>query len=276
MGRIGAHASVAGGLPNAVTKQIEYDGTCGQIFTHSPRVWKTRAIPSEELAEFRSETDTHDIGPWVIHASYLVNLSTPRSELRTKSIEAMQYELNVAAECDIPFVNVHLGAHTGAGVEEGLSNATSAINELDVPSGVTILLETDAGSGTKLGDTFSHLQTVIENCSHDLGVCLDTAHVFAAGYDISTAAGVDALFEEFDAVVGRSRLRFVHLNDSKHACGTNKDEHAHIGEGKIGVDGMTAFLTHEVTADLPLVLETPTENGKSFAWNIQRVRDLRA
>ncbi|QLG63776.1 deoxyribonuclease IV [Halorarum salinum] len=273
--RVGAHESIAGGVSNAVDDLLEDGGNCGQIFTHSPQVWNHGEIDDEEVERFRKSSDENDVGPWVIHSSYLVNLCTPKDDLRRKSIESMQKEVDAADRLGVPYVNVHLGAHTGAGVEGGLDNAASALEELDVPNGVTVLVESDAGSGTKLGGEFEHLAGVLDRCDLDLDVCLDTAHAFAAGYDLSTAEGVEETVAELDDVVGLEHLKYVHLNDSKHACGTHKDEHAHIGEGLIGEEGMRAFLNHEDLRCVPLALETPTENGKSFAWNIQRVKELR-
>jgi deoxyribonuclease-4 len=273
--RVGAHASIAGGVHNAIDEQREYDGNCGQIFSHSPQVWQDPSIGDDEAGQFRDGAANHDIGPWVIHSSYLVNLCTPKDDLREKSVDSMQKEVDAAAKLEIDYVNVHLGAHTGAGVDGGLDNAASALDELDVPDGVTVLVESDAGSGTKLGGDFEHLATVLERCRQDLEVCLDTAHMFAAGYDLSTPAAVDETLAEFDDVVGAEKLACVHLNDSKHDCGTNKDEHAHVGEGKIGEDGIRAFVNHDLIRDVPLVLETPTEDGKSFAWNVERVKELR-
>jgi deoxyribonuclease-4 len=273
--RVGAHESIRGGVANAVDRQIDDGGNCGQIFTHSPQVWQDPNIDDDDAAAFRDRSAEHDVGPWVIHSSYLVNLCTPKDDLREKSVDSMQREIDAAAALEIPYVNVHLGAHTGAGEQQGLDNAVSALDELDVPTEVTVLVESDAGSGTKLGDDFAHLGYVLEESTQDLEVCLDTAHAFAAGYDLSTPAGVDEALAELDAEVGVENLAYVHLNDSKHACGTNKDEHAHIGEGEIGEAGMRAFVNHAAVADVPLVVETPTEDGKGFAWNIQRVRDLR-
>jgi deoxyribonuclease-4 len=273
--RVGAHASIAGGVHNAVDEQREYGGNCGQIFSHSPQVWQDPNIDEENATQFRDESATDDIGPWVIHSSYLVNLCTPKDDLREKSIDSMQKEVDAADLLGIEYVNVHLGAHTGAGVEGGLDNAASALDELDVPAGVTVLVESDAGSGTKLGDEFEHLAAVLDRSEQDLEVCLDTAHMFAAGYDLSTPEAVDETIAEFDDVVGLDKLACVHLNDSKHGCGTNKDEHAHIGEGLIGEEGMKSFVNHEAVRDVPLVLETPTEDGKGFAWNVERVTELR-
>jgi len=273
--RVGAHVSIAGGVDNAVENQVAVGGNCGQIFTHSPQVWQDPNIGDEEAARFREGTARELEGPWVIHTSYLVNLCTPKEGLREKSLDSMQTEVDAAATLEIPYVNVHLGAHTGAGVEGGLDNAAAVIDAVDVPDGVTILVESDAGAGTKLGGEFEHLAGVIDRTETEIGVCLDTAHVFAAGYDLSTPAAVDETLAAFDDVVGREYLEYVHLNDSKHACGTNKDEHAHIGEGHIGEAGMERFLNHPDVADVPLALETPTEDGKGFAWNVDRVRKLR-
>ena len=273
--RVGAHESIAGGVFNAVESQLEDGGNCGQIFTHSPQVWQDPDIGDDEAEQFRSLSEENDVGPWVIHSSYLVNLCTPKDGLREKSVDSMQKEVDAAAKLDIPYVNVHLGAHTGAGVEGGLDNAVSALDELDVPDGVTVLIESDAGSGTKLGGDFEHLAYVLAESEQDLEVCVDTAHAFAAGYDLSSADAVEETVAEFGDVVGLDRLACVHLNDSKHDCGTNKDEHAHIGEGFIGEEGMSAFVNHPDLADVPLVLETPHEDGRGFAWNIQKVKELR-
>lgn len=273
--RIGAHASIAGGVANAVDRQLEEGGNCGQIFSHSPQVWQSPSIDPDDATAFREATTAADIGPWLIHTSYLVNLCTPKDDLREKSIASMQEEVDAASALGLPYVNVHLGAHTGAGETQGLANAVDALDAVDVPEDVTILIESDAGSGTKLGGAFEHLATVLDESTHDLGMCLDTAHAFAAGYDISTAAGVDETVAALASTVGLDRLAAIHLNDSKHACGTNKDEHAHIGEGEIGEAGMQAVITHPELATVPMVLETPTEDGRSFAWNIQKVRSLR-
>ena len=274
--RVGAHTSIAGGVQNAVTEQLEYGGNCGQIFSSSPQVWAGPSIDDEDAAEFRELTEEHGVGPWVIHTSYLVNLCTPKEGLREKSLNSMQEEVDTAARLGIPYVNVHLGAHTGAGVEGGLENAVSVLDDVEVPDGVTILVESDAGSGTKLGGQFWHLGQVCDESRHDLEVCVDTAHAWAAGYDLSTPEGVEETIEEFDAEVGLDRLACFHLNDSKHGRGTNKDEHAHVGLGEIGETGMRAVVNHPDLQDVPFVLETPTEDGKSFEWNVQRVRELRA
>jgi deoxyribonuclease-4 len=273
--KVGAHVSIAGGVDNAVERQLDVGGNCGQIFTTSPQVWQHPDIEDEEAERFREGTLEKLEGPWVIHSSYLVNLCTPKDDLREKSIASMQAEVDAADTLGIEYVNVHLGAHTGAGVEQGLDNAASALDELDIPDSVTVLVESDAGSGTKLGGDFEHLADVIDRTGQDIDVCVDTAHAFAAGYDLSTPSGVDDTVAEFDDVVGLEHLQCIHLNDSKHECGTNKDEHAHIGEGLIGEAGMERLINHEDLADVPLVLETPSEDGKGFEWNVERAKELR-
>jgi len=273
---VGAHVSIAGGVDNAVERQLDVGGNCGQIFTTSPQVWQEPSIEDDEAERFRSESEESGVGPWVIHSSYLVNLATPKEDLREKSRRSMQAELDAAARLGIEYVNVHLGAHTGAGVEGGLDNAAGVVDSLEVPEDVTLLIESDAGSGTKLGGEFEHLEAVLDRADQDLAVCLDTAHAFSAGYDLSTPEAVEESLAEFDDVVGFENLACVHLNDSKHSCGTNKDEHAHIGEGEIGEDGMRAFVNHDAIRDVPIVLETPTEDGRGFAWNIDTVRELRS
>ncbi|AFZ73661.1 deoxyribonuclease IV [Natronobacterium gregoryi] len=285
---VGAHVSISGSrvssddetppyddIRNAVHRQRSFGGNCGQIFTTSPQVWAQPEISNEAAGGFREESDELLEGPWVIHSSYLVNLCTPKEDLRRKSKASMQAELDAAEKLGVPYVNVHLGAHTGAGVEGGLDNAAGVIDDLDVPADVQILIESDAGSGTKLGGEFEHLAGIIDRTETDIGICIDTAHTLVAGNDLTTPEAVDETVGRFDDVVGLEYLEYIHLNDSKHDVGTHKDEHAHIGEGYIGEDGIQAIVTHPDLRDLPFALETPTEDGRGFAWNIEKVKELR-
>ncbi len=286
--KVGAHVSISGSrvssdtetppyddVRNAVHRQLAFGGNCGQIFTTSPQVWAEPEISDEAAEGFQAETAELLEGPWVIHSAYLVNLCTPKDGLRKKSKSSMQAELDAAAKLGVPYVNVHLGAHTGAGVEGGLENAASLIDELEVPDGVEILIESDAGSGTKLGGEFAHLAGIIERTDTEIGICIDTAHTLVAGNDLTTPEAVDETIQRFDEEVGLEYLKYIHLNDSKHDVGTHKDEHAHIGEGYIGEDGIAALINHPDLQDLPFALETPTEDGRGFAWNIEKVRELR-
>ncbi|KDE58407.1 endonuclease IV [Halostagnicola sp. A56] len=286
--KVGAHVSISGSrvssddetppyddIRNAVHRQLAFGGNCGQVFTTSPQVWAQPEISEEAAEGFKEETDDELEGPWVIHSAYLVNLCTPKEDLRRKSTESMQAELDAAERLGIPYVNVHLGAHTGAGVEGGLDNAAGVIDDLEVPEDVTILIESDAGSGTKLGGKFAHLAGIIDRTETDIGICIDTAHTLVAGNDLTTPAAVDETIGRFDDEVGLEYLEYIHLNDSKHDVGTHKDEHALIGEGYIGEDGMRAIVNHPDLRNLPFALETPTEDGRGFAWNIEKVKELR-
>ncbi|MFU8869894.1 deoxyribonuclease IV [Natronococcus sp.] len=286
--KVGAHVSISGSrvssddetppygdIRNAVHRQVAFGGNCGQVFTTSPQVWAQPEISEEAAEGFREESDELLEGPWVIHSSYLVNLCTPKDDLREKSKESMQAELDAAEKLGIPYVNVHLGAHTGAGVEGGLDNAASLIDELDVPEDVQILIESDAGSGTKLGGEFAHLAGIIDRTDEDIGICIDTAHTLVAGNDLTTPESVDETVGRFDDEIGLEHLEYIHLNDSKHDVGTHKDEHALIGEGYIGEDGIRAIVNHPDLRELPFALETPTEDGKGFAWNIEKTKELR-
>ncbi len=285
---VGAHVSISGSrvssdtetppyddIRNAISRQLAFGGNCGQIFTTSPQVWAQPEISDEAAVGFQEETDEKLEGPWVIHSAYLVNLCTPKDGLRQKSIDSMQAELDAAERLGVPYVNVHLGAHTGAGVEGGLDNAAGVIADLEVPDDVEILIESDAGSGTKLGGEFEHLAGIIERTDEEIGICIDTAHTLVAGNDLTTPEAVNETLERFDNVVGLEYLKYIHLNDSKHDVGTHKDEHAHIGEGYIGEDGMRAIVNHPALEDVPFALETPTEDGRGFAWNIEKVKALR-
>lgn len=274
--QIGAHVSVAGGVDNAIQNQLDVGGNCGQIFTTSPQVWETPTITDEQASAFRTGVSDHGLEPWMIHSSYLVNLCTPKEDLREQSVRSLQAELDAATRLDIPYVNVHLGAHTGAGVEQGLGNAATAIDQLDVPESVSLVIESDAGAGTKLGADFDELAAVQERTTTPLEFCVDTAHLYAAGYDLATPAAVDETIAAFDDIVGVDDLVAVHLNDSKHGCGTHKDEHAHLGDGELGDTGIGAVINHPDLRALPFILETPTEDGRSYAWNVQKARELRA
>ncbi len=286
--KIGAHVSISGSrvssdtetppyddVRNAVHRQVAFGGNCGQIFTTSPQVWAQAEIEPKAASGFQAETEELLDGPWVIHSAYLVNLCTPKDDLREKSMASMQAELDAAEQLGVPYVNVHLGAHTGAGVEGGLDNAASVIDDLEVPEDVMILIESDAGSGTKLGGEFEHLAGIIDRTDEEIGICIDTAHTLVAGNDLTTPEAVDETIERFDDVVGLEHLKYLHLNDSKHDVGTHKDEHAHLGEGYIGEDGVRAIINHPDLRELPFALETPTEDGRGFAWNIEKARELR-
>ena len=277
MFRLGAHVSISGGVQNAVSRQVDLGGTCGQIFVESPRTWSTSEIDDADAEAFKEAVEAEDVRPWIVHGTYLINFATPKDDLAEKSVDCVQAELDAAAKLDIPYYVFHPGAHTGAGVDTGIENVGKRLSRLDVPEKTTVLLEDTAGKGTTLGTTMADLDDMVQHSEvgyDDVGVCLDTCHLWAAGYDFSTDAGMDDLVAEIDDTVGLDNVHYLHLNDSKHPLGSEKDEHAHVGEGDIGDDGFATFVNHEAVRDLPMVLETPVDD-KGYAWNVEKVRSLR-
>lgn len=277
MFRIGAHVSISGGYVKAVGRLVDLGGNCGQIFAGSPRGWKVSQPEKEESKDFRRETEEEAIRPWLVHGTYLINFATPKKELAEKSVNAVQGELNAAASLGVPYYVFHPGAHTGAGEEQGVLNIGERLSKLNIPDGVKLLLENTAGKGTTLGKTFDQLDRMVEVSDHDyskLGVCLDTCHMYAAGYDITDKEKLDEMVQSVGEAVGLDNVHFLHLNDSKHPLGSEKDEHDHIGEGEIGLQGFELFINHDNLRDKPMVLETPVDE-KGFAWNIERCRELR-
>lgn len=273
---IGAHVSISGGVANAVDRERDLNGTVGQIFVGSPRGWAVSDLDPDDAAEFKSQTTDHDMGPWIVHGTYLVNFATPKDDLAEKSINTVQAELDACDTLDIPYYVFHPGSHTGAGVTQGTENVGHRLSELEIPDSTTVLLENTTGKGTSLGQTFDQLNEMVaasEYTYDDLGVCLDSCHLYAGGYDFTTQDEIDEMITEFDDVVGLENLHYLHLNDSKHPFDSEKDEHEHIGDGEIGDDGFELLLNHDDLRDLPMVLETPT-NGKGYEWNIEKVRSL--
>ena len=279
MFRIGAHVSIAGGFSNAVDRELELEGNCGQIFVGSPRGWATNEVDGEEAQAFMDAAEEHDVGPWVVHGTYLINLATPKDDLAEKSVDALQAEVDAAGALGIPYYVFHPGAHTGAGEETGVANVGERLSDVAIPDDVTVLLENTAGSGTTVGKRMADLAGMVEASDHGygpggLGVCLDTCHLYAAGYDFTTDAGMADLVDEVEETVGVEHVRYLHLNDSKHPLGSEKDEHEHVGEGEIGDEGFRRFVNHDALRGKPMVLETP-EDDKGYAWNIEKVRELR-
>lgn len=276
MVRVGGHVSISGGVSNAVSREAELGGTCGQIFVGSPQGWSVSEIQDEEASEFRSQADEQDIGPWIVHGTYLINFATPKDDLAEKSINTVQGELDACAALEIPYYVFHPGAHTGAGAETGVENVADRLSELDIPDTTTVLLENTAGKGTTVGRSFEELRRMVERSDYGedaLGYCLDSCHLFAAGYDFRTEADMESMIADIDDQLGVENVHYLHLNDSKHPLGSEKDEHEHIGEGEIGEAGFRQLITHDSFSDLPMVLETPVDD-KGYEWNIDMVREL--
>jgi deoxyribonuclease-4 len=277
MVQVGAHVSIGDGFDAAVAEQRTLGGTVGQVFVGSPRTWRVKDVDEDHRAAFQDAlADAGDVGPWIAHGTYLINFATPDEDLAAKSIDTVQGELDACATLGIPYYVFHPGAHTGAGAETGVENVADRLSELDIPEPTTLLLENTAGKGTTVGQTMAQLDRMVRESSHDYGdvqVCLDSCHLFAAGYDVRTAEGMDELVAEVDDVVGVDNVAYLHLNDSKHPLGSEKDEHAHVGEGEIGQAGFQQFVNHDAFRGLPMVLETPVDD-KGYAWNIEQIESL--
>ncbi len=287
MPRLGAHMSIAGGLPRVVDRAKASRCESLQIFTKSAGQWRARPLPAEEIALFRAKVAVSGIGPVVAHNSYLINLATAQPELRAQSIAALGEELDRAEVLGLTGLVMHPGSYTSGTEADGLRLIAEALDRLldERPHGKTmILLEHTAGQGTNLGHRFEHLAEIIQRLqsSPRVGVCLDTCHLLAAGYDICSAEGYAATFELFDRVVGLDRIRAFHLNDSKKPRGSRVDRHEHIGKRCLGLEPFRMLLNDDRFADHPMLLETPkleTAASKRRSdrdpWDARNLRTLR-
>jgi deoxyribonuclease-4 len=257
---LGAHESVAGGLHLAFDRLRRAGGEALQIFTRNQRQWHPPPLTAEEAGLFQQAWKGIGALPVASHASYLINLASGKQELRDKSITAFAAEINRCARLAIPFVVIHPGSHGGDGVEAGLVRFAGALDLalMESEPGVMILLETTAGQGTSLGSRFEELAGILARCRwpERLGVCVDTCHIFAAGYDIRTLPGYLQTMEEFDRLVGIETIRFFHLNDSKTPLASRVDRHEHIGQGAIGLRGFASLLNDPRFAGHPMIIET--------------------
>jgi deoxyribonuclease-4 len=268
MPRLGAHMSVAGGLPRAVERAIVHACDAFQIFAKNANQWRGRVISREEIREFRSTLEASGIGPVVSHASYLINLATAMPSLRAQSIEAMGDELDRAEALGLLGVVLHPGCYTRGSEAEGLELIAGALLELlrARRRGKTmVILEHTAGQGTSLGATFEQIASIIAKMNDHprVGVCLDTCHLLASGYDLRSPDGYDATFTQFGRLVGFDRLTLLHLNDSKKPLGSRVDRHAHIGEGCLGLEPFRRIVNDRRFRGLPMLLETPKTEGRS-------------
>ena len=274
--KVGAHVSVAGGAEKAIERQEEVGGNCGQIFAGSPRTWSVKEYEDSEASEFRDLREESGQEPYVIHSTYLVNLATPKDDLLEKSKACIQKELYAAEQLGVEYVVFHPGAHTGSGREAGIETIVSAVDDLDIPDSVTLLFENTAGKGTTLGKSFGELREMVEGTSQDnVGVCIDTCHAHAAGYELSNEQGFTDMIQEIKEDLGLENVEVLHLNDSKDERGSEKDNHEHIGEGNIGDKGFSNIVNSEAFEDVPMVLETPNTDEKGYKENIERIKELR-
>jgi len=260
--RLGAHLSIGGGLPRAVDRAEASGCEALQIFTKSAGQWRARELPPEEIALFKRRVRETRIRPVIAHNSYLINVAAGDATLRRKSIEALGEELDRANALGLDALVMHPGSYTSGTEEDGLRLIAEALAEVlaSRPDATTmLLLEQTAGQGTNLGHRFEHLAAILDRLggSPRVGVCLDTCHLLTAGYDVCSEEGYQDTFRRFGSIVGFSRLKAFHLNDSKKPCGSRVDRHEHIGKGCLGLEPFRRILNDRRFAKLPMLLETP-------------------
>jgi deoxyribonuclease-4 len=287
MPRLGAHLSIAGGLPRAVDRAVASKCEALQIFTKSVGQWRARPIPAEEIARFRRRVRETGIHPVVAHNSYLINIASANEALRAQSMAALGEELDRAAALGLDGLVMHPGSYTSGSEQQGLdliADGLRVLLEARPRARTRVLLEHTAGQGTNLGHRFEHLAYIIERLkkSGRVGVCLDTCHLLTAGYDMCSDAGYDATFAEFDRLVGLDRIKVFHLNDSKKPCGSRVDRHEHIGKGCLGLGPFRRLLNDSRFAGLPRLLETPKldtpesrRRGDVDPWDARNLRTLK-
>lgn len=275
----GAHESIAGGVFNAVI--LGQKATCDtiQMFNKSSNQWRAKKLESKEIDEFFRQIELTGVTVSVSHTSYLINIASPDPALNKKSTDALREELERCEVLRIPNLVLHPGSHVGSGEETGMNLIAENINAIfdALPDDkACLLLETTAGQGSNLGYTFEQLAYMIDRVEDKkrVGVCLDTCHIFAAGYPIIDPKDYKKTIKQFDDVIGLDRLKIIHVNDSLKEFGSKKDRHEHIGKGHIGLEGISNFVNDKRLAKVPMVLETPKE--EDLTEDIENLRVLRS
>ncbi len=276
---LGAHMSIAGGMGRAVERGADVGCDAIQVFTKSSNQWRARPLSDEEILEFKRLRDETGISPVVAHASYLINLASPDKDLYERSTSAFGEEVDRCETLGIPSLVAHPGSHMGAGEKAGIARVARALNRIlraRRRRHVQVLLETTAGQGDSVGHRFEHLREIMGGLESPdrVGVCLDTCHVFAAGYDLRTRRSYHAVMEEFDKIVGLERIRAFHLNDCKKELGCRVDRHEHIGKGFLGLDAFRWLMNDPRFDGIPMLLETP--KGKDYAEDRVNLAVLRS
>ena len=283
---VGCHLSIAKGFPDAIDEAEALGNNALQLFSHAPSVWRMKELTGASAARFRARRARSPIGFLAVHTMYLLNLASPDGELFERSMGALAEEVRRAGLLGADALVTHVGAHVGSGRKSGIARIVNALDRLvrssvwaETPD-VRLLLENTAGSGTTIGSSFNEFAEIFGSVTDTgrIGVCLDTCHAFAAGYDLRTRGAVDETLRSLDRTVGLGRLEMIHLNDSRFPLGSRRDRHAHIGRGEIGAKGIGSVVRHPFLRDVPFVLETPkTIDGRSDAdrINLETVRRLR-
>ncbi len=274
---MGLHLSIMGSIDRVVDRAVERGCNTLQMFSRNPRGWRSKSLDLEEVESFRVKVRSSGVWPVFVHTPYLLNLASPKEDVYGKSVEALKGELRRAGELRVPFVVSHLGSHLGHGKRKGFGRIVDAVNEAFsvVENDVVLLLENTAGTRNSLGSSFEDIEYIASRIEDRgrVGVCFDTCHAFAAGYDLVSRGAVEHTLGRFDEVIGLGELRLVHLNDSKGGLGAKIDRHEHIGMGKIGETGFSNILKSRL-GQFPLILETPIDERRSDIENLNKVRRL--
>lgn len=276
--RIGAHLTIAKGLPEAAELAASIGANTFAFFTRNPRGGAARAIGQEEIARWEAARAEKDIWRLVGHLPYTINLGAEPGKVRDFAIMALSEDLAKADAFGAEYLNVHPGSHGGAGAEAGVRRVVetlTAVFERYQPQRTMLLLETMAGQGNEVGGTIAELKGIIEGLGAPafLGVCLDSCHLLAAGHDLRTPAGVEKMLDDFDRVIGLDRVKAMHLNDSKFPLGSRRDRHEMLGKGHLGEDGVKAVIRNEFIRGLPIIVETPVDDYMEYAGEIRLVKE---
>jgi deoxyribonuclease-4 len=277
MVKVGVHVSIAGSLDLAVDRAKDAGCDVFQMFSRNPRGWNYPPLPEEISELFRKKIKTTGILA-VDHMPYLPNLASPKEDVYEKSVATLKAELDRCGMLGIPYLVTHLGHHLGDGMAGGRERVIRAIDSALAASEskTMLILENTAGEKNSVGSSFEHIRGIIDGLADTarIGVCFDTCHAFAAGYELRTPEGIAATLGQFDEQVGLANLRVIHLNDTKGEKGSGLDRHEHIGMGFIGEDGFRHILHNPVFAALPLICETPVDERRDDRGNIAKVREL--
>jgi deoxyribonuclease-4 len=278
--KLGLHVSISGTIDQAVDRARELKCDTFQMFTRNPRGWKFKKLVGKEVKEFRRKNDLDKLTPVVAHMPYLPNLSSPKKLIYNRSVKSLSAELDRCSQLGIQYLVTHLGSHMGKGQDLGLERITGAINQAirENQNEVLLLLENTAGTKNSMGSSFEDLRKILNRVEdrRRVGICLDTAHSYAAGYDLHSPRGVDETLRRFDTVLGFGLLKVIHLNDSKSGLGSGRDRHEHIGMGYIGEAGFKALFKHEAVRDIPFIMETPIDDRRDEVGNMRKARELSA
>jgi len=277
--QIGAHVSISGSIANAITNASERECSAFQIFTSNPRGWHAKDLTDDDVTNYKNNLSQSNIDRFatVAHMPYLPNLSSPEISVYEKSIHTMIREVERCDKLGIPYLVTHLGSHKGTGEDKGIQRLVGALTKVaKTNKDVTILLENTAGQKNSVGSDFTQLAEIFFGLkpASRFGICIDTCHAFAAGYDLRNEKNVKDVFEKFDSEIGLKHIKIIHLNDSKGELGCHLDRHEHIGLGHIGEAGLSQVVKLANKNKIPIILETPIDERRTDFENIRKAKDL--